>query len=139
MGTQLLFQETEEFERDMQHLDAALREAVASRINHVALACAKDVSGFASLARSLASDDLALQPVMMELGQGYESSLHTFEAAPDVHLVLAIDDDPIFGQVIFTLFRAVPGASLEQACRDVVQALYKSMPRFVLPQEVAVG
>lgn len=139
MGTQLLFQETEEFERDMQHLDAALREAVASRINQVALACARDVSGFASLIRSLASDDLALQPVAMELGQGYESSLYTFEATPDVHLVLAIDDDPIFGQVIFTLFRAVPGASQEQACRDVVQALYKSMPRFVLPQEVAVG
>lgn len=137
MQPTLMFQEVEGFERDMRHFNAALRQVIIKRINDVALVFAQDVSGFASLVRPFT--DLAPQPVTMDLGSGYQASLYTVEVAPDVHLVLAVDDDPVFDQVILTLFRAVRSDLLEQACRDAAQMLYNSLPDFVAPQEVAVG
>ncbi len=130
MGKELLFQEIEGFEWDLQLLDATARQHVVARVNEVAQAFVADASVFASLVS---------QPVALDLGEGYDSSLYAVEVEPDVHLVLAVDDDPIFSQAIVTLMRCVSRASLQSAYRDAAAKLYGSMPGFVAPQEVAVG
>jgi hypothetical protein len=40
---------------------------------------------------------------------------------------LSVDEDPIFGQVIFTLFRVVKHDDLDKAYKSVAQSLYQDL------------
>jgi hypothetical protein len=42
-------------------------------------------------------------------------------------VILTVDEDPIFGQVIFTLFRAVNPDEVESAYQDVSESLYQEL------------
>ena len=58
---------------------------------------------------------------------GYDSSLYTMRISPESRIILAVDEDPIFGQVIFTLFRVANRDNFNKAYQDVVESLYKDM------------
>ncbi|KAM3101281.1 hypothetical protein ACKFKF_09010 [Phormidesmis sp. 146-12] len=58
---------------------------------------------------------------------GYESSLYTLGVSQKLSVVLTIDEDPIFGQVIFTLFRSVNSHDLDRAYKDVAESLYQEL------------
>jgi hypothetical protein len=68
-------------------------------------------------------------PRPSELGE-YDSSLYTLQISETSSVILTVDEDPIFEQVIFTLFRAVDHLELDRACRDVANFLYQDL----LPQ-----
>jgi hypothetical protein len=42
-------------------------------------------------------------------------------------VILTVDEDPIFGQVIFTLFRVIQCDDLEQAYKSVAESLYQDL------------
>ncbi len=42
-------------------------------------------------------------------------------------MILAIDEDPIFGQVIFTLFRVIKRDDLDEAHKSVSESLYQEL------------
>jgi len=42
-------------------------------------------------------------------------------------VIWAVDEDPIFGQIIFTLFRAVKHDDLDRAYQGVAESLYQDM------------
>jgi hypothetical protein len=58
---------------------------------------------------------------------GYESSLYTLKVSYQLRLILSVDEDPIFGQVIFTLFRVVKHDDLDKAYRGVAESLYQDL------------
>ena len=58
---------------------------------------------------------------------GYESSLYTLTVSPTLRVIWAVDEDPIFGQVIFTLFRVVKHDDLDRAYQSVAESLYQDM------------
>ena len=43
---------------------------------------------------------------------------------PAIRLILTVDDDPVFGQTLFTLFRIVRHPELGRALRSVAQSIY---------------
>jgi len=58
---------------------------------------------------------------------GYESSLYTLKVSCQLSLILSVDEDPIFGQVIFTLFRVVKHDDFDKAYKSVAQSLYQDL------------
>lgn len=58
---------------------------------------------------------------------GYEPSLHTLKVSQELRMILAVDEDPIFGQVIFTLFRVVKHNDLDTAYKGVAEVLYQEL------------
>jgi hypothetical protein len=50
-------------------------------------------------------------------------------------VILTVDEDPIFGQIIFTLFRAIQHSNLDKAYKSVAEALYQDFLR--QDQEIA--
>ena len=64
------------------------------------------------------------QPVPIRLKSGFGSSLYSLRVGRDIRVVMAVDDDPIFGQTLVTLFRVVGHDNLESAYRSTAKLLY---------------
>jgi hypothetical protein len=60
------------------------------------------------------------QPLPIHLKGGLSSSLYALRAGVDIRIILTVDEDPIFGQTLATLFRAVR----QRAYRSIAQLLY---------------
>src|SRR5438270_2528 len=56
---------------------------------------------------------------------GYDSSLFAMRVGKDLRVLFALDDDPIFGRIIVTPFRAVPHEQMGKAYRETATALYR--------------
>ena len=66
------------------------------------------------------------RPVQIQLKGGLGSSLYSLRAGRDIRLILTVDDDPVFGQTLATLFRVVQHDELERAYRSIAQLLYRN-------------
>jgi hypothetical protein len=66
------------------------------------------------------------QPHPIALPDGLESSLYVLKVAPQIRVILAIDNDPIFDRRLITLFRAVEQDELNQAFDSIAQTLYQT-------------
>ena len=64
------------------------------------------------------------QPLPIRLKSGLGSSLYSLRVGRDIRLVMAVDDDPVFGQTLVTLFRVVGSDDLERAYRSTAKLLY---------------
>lgn len=58
---------------------------------------------------------------------GYKSSLYTLRVSQKLRVIVAVDEDPIFEQVIFTLYRVVKRDDLDKAYRSVAESLYRDL------------
>ena len=58
---------------------------------------------------------------------GYESSLYTLRVSQKLRVILTVDEDPIFGQVIFTLFRVAKHDDFDKAHKGVAESLYQEI------------
>jgi hypothetical protein len=69
-----------------------------------------------------------LRRLPLELGlNGYKTSLYTLKVSQKLRVVLAVDEDPVFGQVIFTLYRVVEHNDLDKAYKGVAESLYQQL------------
>ncbi|SPE34317.1 hypothetical protein SBA6_360001 [Candidatus Sulfopaludibacter sp. SbA6] len=66
----------------------------------------------------------AQRPLPIHLKGGLSSSLYSLRAGRDIRLIAAVDDDPVFGQTLVTLFRAVRHDQVERSYRSIAHLLY---------------
>lgn len=114
----VLIEATRKFEKDLDRLSEAARAVVIKKIND----CAgrfptQKADGYRELQSPLIPSDL----------NGYESSLYTLKVSRELRAILTVDEDPIFGQVVFTLFRVVRHDDLNQASKSVAASLYQEL------------
>jgi hypothetical protein len=114
----ILVESTKHFEGDLANLEAVDRASTIQKIND----CASLFSTHkADVYRKLRR--LRIPPNL----NGYESSLYTLRISQKLRVILTVDEDPIFGQVIFTLFRAVDPDQVEAAYQGVSESLYQEL------------
>jgi hypothetical protein len=114
----ILVESTKRFEDDLANLGAVDRASTIQKINDCAsLFPTHKADGFRKLRR------LRIPPNL----NGYESSLYTLRISQKLRVILTVDEDPIFGQVIFTLFRAVDPDQVEAAYESVSESLYQEL------------
>lgn len=116
---EILTESTRSFEQDLDQLSADQKAAVFTTLN--------DCVDLFSIQSADAYQMLHQIPLFLDLN-GYESSLYTLEVPQGLGVVLAVDPDPIFGRVIFTLFRVANCHTLDEVYRDVAKSLYQELP-----------
>lgn len=115
----ILIESTKDFERDLANLGENERAAVIEKINDCAsLFPTKKAAVYRKMHR------LRLPSLIDD----YESSLYTLRISQKLRVILAVDEDPIFEQAIFTLFRAVQHNDLNKAYKDIADSLYQELP-----------
>ena len=126
----LLFNTTEDFENDLSNFEEATRSKITERVNLVAQAWIHDKETFARHAR---------QPHAVTLENGYQSSLYVVQIQPEIYVLLTIEDDPIFDQVVATLLHVVERTRLDATFTALVEALYRDFGGRVVEAGVLVG
>jgi hypothetical protein len=118
MATDILIESTASFENDITHLTADDQAIVTQQINELAILFPRNPADVYSKLR---------QPPAKSSFDEYESSLYILSISAKNNLVLAIDEDPIFGQVVFTLFRVFPSTEVDRVYHAVSESLYQDM------------
>ncbi|MEZ2238478.1 hypothetical protein [Microcoleus sp.] len=114
----ILIESTKGFENDLTKLSEDEKAAAIQKINDCAsLFPTHKADVYRKLRRLRLPSNL----------NGYESSLYTLRVSRTLRVIWAVDEDPIFGQVIFTLFRVVKHDELDKAYQDVAESLYQDM------------
>lgn len=114
----ILIESTEGFETDLLSLTETDRSMAVQEIN----ICV----GQLKRGRENLYDQLATLSLGSELTD-YDSSLYVFSISQQLRVILSIDEDPIFDQVIVTLYRVVGSDEVEQAYQDVATVLYQDL------------
>jgi hypothetical protein len=116
----ILIESTNNFETDLSILTEGEKERAIQEINN----CADlFLTQKANVYRQL--HHLPLPSGL----NGYDSSLYTLKVSQTLSVILTVDEDPILGQVIFTLFRAIQHGNLDKAYKSVAEALYQDFLR----------
>ena len=114
----VLIESTRGFEKDIAKLSEDEKAAAIQKINDCAsLFPTQKADAYRKMRRIRTSSYL----------NGYESSLYTLRVSQKLRVILTVDEDPIFEQVIFTLFRAVKYNDLDKAYQDVAESLYQEL------------
>lgn len=114
----VLIESTKRFEKDLDKLSEDGRSITVKRVND-----------FASLFPNHKSDayrKLRRIPFLSGLN-GYDTSLYTLKVSHKLSVILAVDEDPIFGQIIITLFRVVKHDDLYRAYQGIAESLYQEI------------
>lgn len=114
----VLIESTKSFEKDLDRLSKDERSVTVKKVNDCASLFPNHKSdGYRKLRRI---------PLLSGLN-GYDSSLYTLKVSQKLRVILAVDEDPIFGQVIFTLFRVVKHDDLGKAYQGIAESLYQEI------------
>lgn len=116
----VLIEATRGFEKDLDRLSEDEKALAIQKINNCA--------SLFPTQQAEVYNQLSRLPLVSDLN-GYDSSLYTLKVSQELRLILAVDEDPIFGQVIFTLFRVVKHADLDKAYQSVAESLYQDFIR----------
>ena len=114
----ILIELTIGFEQNLGELAPDLNTVVMESVNN----CGILFSGH----KRLAYDRLQLLPLRSSL-KDYDSSLYILNVLEKLNVILTVDEDPIFDQVIFTLFRVVQQDELNRAYQNIAESLYQEL------------
>jgi hypothetical protein len=112
----IIIDSTQHFEKDLAKLDQKDKATVITKINHCA-------SLFPSQKANVYHQLHHLR--LPSLPNGYESSVYILRTSPKLRVILAIDEDPIFEQIILTLFRVFKHGDLEKVYKSIAESLYQ--------------
>lgn len=112
----ILIESTSGFEKDIARLSEGDKKIVIQKIN--------DCACFLPTQKAHLYHELL--PLPTELN-GYESSLYVLKTSQNLRVILTVDEDPIFGQTIFTLFRVIKDDEFDGVYKDLVASLYQDL------------
>lgn len=115
---EVLIESTRGFENDLDSLDEAEKALVVESIN--------DCASLFPTHKTDVYRKLHHLPLLSNLN-GYESSLYTLRTSQELRVILTVDEDPIFEQVILTLFRVVNHRDLDRTYEAVAASLYQEI------------
>lgn len=113
----LVFESTKKFEKDIAELPKREAERVISRLNQNCSLLKQEPAAFYRTVH---------RPIIPQLTNGMESTLYSMRVGRDIRILLTIDEDPLFDQVIVTLLRLVRHKDLEKAFKSIAESLYQS-------------
>jgi len=114
----ILIESTEEFEQDLDGLNQEGKAMAIEKINQCA--------DLFPTQKDYVYRKLHRIPLFAGLN-GYESSLYALKVSQNLRAILTVDEDPIFNQAIFTLFRVVEHDDLNKTYQDIAKSLYQEI------------
>ncbi len=113
----ILIESTNKFEQDLENLTENDKLFVINKINHYTQLFIEHKNAFYQklihLPLPYISED--------------ESSLYILRISTHLMLIMTIDEDPIFEQTIFTLFRVVKHENIGKAFSSIAESIYQDL------------
>ena len=113
----VLFHATKKFEKDLRDLPANDAQRVISHLNQNCSLLKQDPAAFYRTVN---------KPLIVKLKEGMDSTLYSMRVGHDLRILLAVDDDPLFDQTIFTLLSIIHHKDLSKAYKGIAESLYQS-------------
>ena len=114
---ELLFESTKSFEKELSKFQGREKKAIIDKINMQCLLLEnEDKSEFYKK---------ATQPFKVILKQNDSSTLYVIRVSRDIRVILTVDDDPIFNQIVITLMRVIRHSDMDKAYKNVMESLYQ--------------
>lgn len=111
----LVFESTESFEKEISFFNDDQRLLIVSEINnHFNLLLLNPVKFYQKIE----------QPLQFKLANDYDSSLYILGVNDNFKLIFTLDEDPIFEQIIITLFRLVKENEAIKVYQETGDLLY---------------
>lgn len=114
---EILIESTNQFEQDLKKLTDKDKLLVINKINYSAQLFIEHKNAFyqklTHLPLSYISDE--------------ESSLYILKSSPRLRIIITVDEDPIFEQTIFTLFRVVKSEDVGKAFATTAESIYQDL------------
>jgi len=112
----IIYESTKLFEKDLAAFQQHDKQLVIAGLNRYGSEFAENP---ATAHRN------AYRPMLPQLKGDLSATLYTLRVGRDIRVILAVDDDPLFDQLILTLFRVVRHDKLDRAYKGIAEALYQ--------------
>ena len=113
---EIVFESTKNFETELATFSQSERTIIVEHLNQYAQLFLTDKP---AIFKKLHHFNLVKQII-----NDYESTLYSLNITDSIRIILTIDEDTIFDQVIFTLFRVVNKSLALQAYNEVNHLIY---------------
>lgn len=104
------------FEKDMASLDKHNYDLITAKLETYTKSLQNGKTAFFKDAE---------KPYIFNLKHGAESSLYSLKVTPNYRLIASIDEDPLFSDFHFTLYKIVKTEEVEKAYKKVGEELYR--------------
>lgn len=112
----LIFEATKKFEKDLKKFSLKNQNKIIEKINIYCQAFESNRTDFFSH---------AFQPHILKLRNDFDSSLYALRIALNIRVILTIDEDLIFDQIIVTLHRVLRHSELGNAYKGIAKSIYQ--------------
>ena len=112
----ILIESTKDFETDLEKFTDTEKFKIIKEMNsHFALLSSHNHSFY----------EHSEQLRNIKLNHDYDSTIYCLKINPERRIILTIDDDPIFGCILITLFRLVDTVNAQKAYNAVAEMIYQ--------------
>ena len=113
----LLFESTKRFEKELKRFDPKERTRIISKLNQYCQLLPDDTSGFFKH---------AYQPMKLQLKGNDESTLYALKVYKDIRIIMTVDEDPLFDQIIITLLHVIRHSGLNKVFKGMAESIYQN-------------
>jgi len=113
----LLIESTNQFEEDLENLTKNDKLFVINKINYYTQLFVEHKNTFYQ----------KLNHLPLSYISDYESSLYILKISQRLKVIITVDEDPIFEQTIFTLFRVVKSENMNKAFSSIAESIYQDI------------
>lgn len=115
----ILIESTNKFEQDLEKLTEKDKLFVINKINYYTQLFVEHKNAF--------YQKLNHNPLSFSYISDYESSLYILKISQRLRAIITVDEDPIFEQTIFTLFRVVKSEDTDKAFFSIAELIYQDI------------
>lgn len=112
----ILIESTKDFEKDLEQFTDTEKFKIIKEMNRNFELLSSENNSFYEHSEQLRN---------IKLNHDYDSTIYCLTINDDQRIILTIDDDPIFGCILITLFRMVDKKNAHQAYNAVAEMIYQ--------------
>lgn len=115
---ELVFESTKQFEKDLLNFEKKDQARIIEKLNYQ---CGNLLNDRSSFFKKVSI------PFKFKLKDDLQPSLYCMRISPKIRIILTMDEDPLFNQIIITLIRVVSRAEIDKAYKSIGESLYQKL------------
>ncbi|MEA5550259.1 hypothetical protein VB713_04550 [Anabaena cylindrica UHCC 0172] len=112
----ILIESTKDFEKDLERFSDTEKFKIIKEMNRNFELLSSENNSFYQHSEQLRN---------IKLNHSYDSTIYSLKINDQQRVILTIDDDPIFGCILVTLFRIVKMEDAQQAYNAIAEFIYQ--------------
>ncbi|MBD2694730.1 hypothetical protein [Anabaena catenula] len=112
----ILIESTKDFEKDLEQFTDTEKFRIIKEMNRYFELLSSENNSFYQNSEQLRN---------IKLNHSYDSTIYSLKINDQQRIILTIDDDPIFGCILVTLFRIVNAEDAQKAYNAIAEFIYQ--------------